>query len=82
MSDPVLDGIVVELRDGERWQLRAGAADYERVRFDRYRLRLGMAEKPEIDLELKSQPTVSLFLGRQADPRCSRSGGVVGPWWL
>ena len=75
VSDPVLDGIVVELRDGERWQLRAGEADYERVRFDRYRLRLGMAEKPEINLELKSQPTVSLFLGRQADPRWQSEWG-------
>ncbi len=73
--DNVLDGMVVELRDGERWQLRAGAADYERVRFDRYRLRLGQAEKPEIDLELKSQPTLTLLQGKHADIRWQSEWG-------
>lgn len=73
--DAELDGTAIELRDGERLTLRAGAADYERVRFERYRMRFGQAEAPEIDLELKSIPTPDLLAGMADEPRWQSEWG-------
>lgn len=39
VNDPVLGPQAVELRDGQRWELRPGEASYRRIRFDSYRMR-------------------------------------------
>lgn len=75
VHDAELEGAVIELRDGERLTLRAGAGDYERVRFERYRLRFGQTETPEIDLELKAIPTPVLLSGMGDEPRWQSEWG-------
>ena len=34
VTDPRLGGAAIELRNGERWEVRPGEADFQRVRFD------------------------------------------------
>lgn len=40
VNDPILGRQAIELRYGERWDLRPGATDYQRMQFDSYRMRL------------------------------------------
>lgn len=40
VNDPVLGRDAVELRDGQRWEVRPGDAAYQRIRFESYRMRL------------------------------------------
>ena len=75
VKDPVLGADTVELLDGERWLLRAGAADYQRVAFDRYRLRLKQAEVPVIDNNLAALSTSALWQIRHDSPKASAEWG-------
>ncbi len=40
VNDPVLGRDAVELRNGQRWEVRPGDAAYQRIRFESYRMRL------------------------------------------
>jgi len=75
VKDPVLGADTVELLDGERWLLRAGAADYQRVAFERYRLRLKQAEVPVSDNNLAALSTPALWQIRNDSPKASAEWG-------
>lgn len=58
INDPVLGRQTVELHTGERWDLRAGSADYQRMQFDSYRMRLKQEETPDTsDSNYRGQST-------------------------
>ena len=75
VKDPVLGPDTVELLDGERWLLRAGAADYQRVAFERYRLRLKQAELPVTDNNLAALSTPALWQIRADSPKAAAEWG-------
>ena len=75
VKDPVLGPDAVELLDGERWLLRAGAADYQRVAFERYRLRLKQAEVQVTDSNLSALSTPALWQIRSDSPKAAAEWG-------
>lgn len=75
VKDPVLGPDAVELLDGERWLLRAGAADYQRVGFKSYRLRLKQTEVPVTDNNLAALSTLSLWKKRADSPKAAAEWG-------
>ena len=75
VQDPELGPDTVELLDGERWLLRPGAADYQRVAFERYRLRLKQAEVPVTDNNLAALSTPALWQIHADSPKASAEWG-------
>ena len=75
VQDPELGPDTVELLDGERWLLRPGAADYQRVAFERYRLRLRQAEVPVTDNNLAALSTPALWQIHADSPKASAEWG-------
>lgn len=75
VKDPVLGPDAVELLDGERWLLRAGAADYQRVAFERYRMRLKQMDVPVMDNNLSALSTPALWQARRDSPKAAAEWG-------
>lgn len=75
VKDPVLGSDVIELLDGERWLLRAGSADYQRVAFTRYRLRLRQTEAPVLTSNLAALSTPALWRSRADSPAAAAEWG-------
>lgn len=75
VKDPVLGPDAVELVDGERWLLRAGSADYQRVSFKRYRLRLKQNEVTLSDNNMAALSTRELRLLRDVSPKAAAEWG-------
>lgn len=75
LMDSDLGGSAIELRSGERWVLRAGSGAYDRVQFDRYRMRFGQETPVEADLDVKSLPTMTLLSGMSEDARWQAEWG-------
>ena len=75
VNDPVLGPDTVELRDGERWLLRAGSADYQRVAFERYRLRLKQTETQVVSKDLSALSTPALWQVRTGSPKAAAEWG-------
>ena len=75
VNDPVLGPDTVELLDGERWLLRAGSADYQRIAFERYRLRLKQAEIPVQGKDLRALSTPALWQVRNNTPLAAAEWG-------
>lgn len=75
VADPVLGPDTVELLDGERWLLRAGAADYQRVTFERYRMRLKQMETPVMGNNVAALATPALWQARSDSPKASAEWG-------
>lgn len=61
VSDPEL-GDAIELRQGERWDVRAGDGAYQRIHFERYRLRFHVDEAPESQGLMTSVHTPALLM--------------------
>lgn len=75
IQDPALGPDAVELLDGERWLLRAGAADYQRIAFKSYRLRLKQTEVPALKNNLAALSTPALWQARQNSPEAAAEWG-------
>lgn len=75
VKDPVLGADTVELLDGERWLLRAGEADYQRVAFERYRMRLRQMDVPVLKNNLAALSTPDLWLARNGSPQAAAEWG-------
>lgn len=75
VNDPVLGPDTVELLDGERWLLRPGSADYQRVAFDRYRLRLKQTEVQVSSKDLSALSTPVLWQTRNTTPMAAAEWG-------
>lgn len=75
VKDPVLGADTVELLNGERWLLRAGEADYQRVAFERYRMRLKQMDAPVLKNNLAALSTPNLWLARNDSPQAAAEWG-------
>lgn len=75
VKDTVLGADTVELLNGERWLLRAGEADYQRVAFERYRMRLKQMDAPVQKNNLAALSTPNLWLARNDSPQAAAEWG-------
>lgn len=67
-------GDAIELSNGERWDVRPGAPTYQRIHFERYRLRFHVDDVPESSGQMTSVHTPDL-LRRLAEPAARAEWG-------
>ncbi|WP_158249295.1 LPS export ABC transporter permease LptF [Amnimonas aquatica] len=76
VTDPRLGGAAIELRNGERWEVRPGEADFQRVRFDSYRMRMPQADAGEREVStIKAVPTPELRARAAGEPKAAAEWG-------
>lgn len=76
VTDPRLGGAAIELRNGERWEVRPGEADFQRVRFDSYRMRMPQADTGEREVStIKAVPTPELRARAAGEPKAAAEWG-------
>lgn len=76
VNDPQLGGQAVELRDGERWELRPGSADYQRIRFESYRMRFKQAEVSEREIDsMRAVSTLDIRSRAESDTKAAAEWG-------
>ncbi|MEO6698380.1 MAG: LPS export ABC transporter permease LptF [Paraperlucidibaca sp.] len=74
--DEILKGQAIELSEGSRWDVRPGDGAYQRMQFDRYRLRYRQADVPtESAGSPRATATSVLWQQRQDDPRAAAEIG-------
>ena len=70
VDDPVLKGQAIELSEGSRWEVRPGDGAYQRMNFERYRLRYRQAEAPSERADsARATATSVLWQQRHGDPK-------------
>lgn len=74
--DKVLKGQAIELSEGSRWEVRPGDGAYQRMQFDRYRLRYRQADAPSEKADSpRATATPVLWEQRHDDPKAAAEIG-------
>lgn len=76
VNDPVLGPQAVELVNGQRWELRPGDAEVQRMRFDSYRMRLKQVDLTDTPVDsVRALASGVLLAQRHGDPKAAAEWG-------
>ncbi|MEL0029096.1 MAG: LPS export ABC transporter permease LptF, partial [Perlucidibaca sp.] len=76
VNDPVLGPQAVELRDGQRWEVRPGDASYQRIRFESYRMRFRQVDLSDREVgTYRAIGTADIRAKAVTDPRADAEWG-------
>ncbi len=76
VNDPVLGAQAVELRNGQRWEVRPGDAAYQRIRFDSYRMRFKQVDLSDREVgTYRAIPTTDIRTRADSDKMAAAEWG-------